>query len=242
MSKVSISWVLGLCFSFAACGGTAAEPPAADATEPTPGPDVGAEDGPGAEGPSGASAPAGGDPSVPADDDDPSAPTGEGDAGPPGDAGAYADAGSPPKHQIPLPDFGKLHASSKTGDLCEFTVNGMAKGTGTVLDIGLVTGTYTVACKRPDGAVASKAAVITKDQTTTTVLEFPANGTLVAVAVNGTCAFSVNGAAKGTTSSLKISLAPGSYLVECKPSGGGATKSRTVTIKSYETAMAMFQL
>jgi serine/threonine-protein kinase len=67
------------------------------------------------------------------------------------------------------------------------------------------------------------------------------NGTLVAVAVGGTCAFSVNGAAKGTTSTLKVSMAPGTYSVSCKPASG-ATKSRSVTIKSGETAMAMFKL
>jgi len=67
------------------------------------------------------------------------------------------------------------------------------------------------------------------------------NGTLVAVAVGGTCAFSVNGAAKGTTSTLKLSLAPGTYSVSCKPASG-ATKSRSVAIKSGSTAMAMFKL
>ncbi|MDI1443898.1 serine/threonine-protein kinase [Polyangium sp. 6x1] len=67
------------------------------------------------------------------------------------------------------------------------------------------------------------------------------NGTLVAVAVGGTCAFSVNGASKGTTSTLKLSLSPGTYSVSCKPASG-ATKSRSVAIKGGETAMAMFKL
>lgn len=67
------------------------------------------------------------------------------------------------------------------------------------------------------------------------------NGTLVAVAVGGTCAFSVNGASKGTTSTLKLSLSPGTYSVSCKPASG-ATKSRSVAIKSGATAMAMFKL
>ena len=66
-------------------------------------------------------------------------------------------------------------------------------------------------------------------------------GMLVAVAVGGSCAFAVNGASKGTTSPLKIPLKPGSYSVSCKPASG-ATKSRSVTIKSGETAMAMFKL
>lgn len=66
-------------------------------------------------------------------------------------------------------------------------------------------------------------------------------GTLVAIAVGGTCAFSVNGAAKGTTTTLKLSVKPGSYSVSCKPASGG-TKSRRVRVKSGATAMAMFKL
>lgn len=66
-------------------------------------------------------------------------------------------------------------------------------------------------------------------------------GTLVAIATGGTCAFSVNGASKGTTNSLKLSVPPGNYNVTCTPSSG-ASKSRTVTVKSGSTAMAMFKL
>ena len=66
-------------------------------------------------------------------------------------------------------------------------------------------------------------------------------GTLVAVAVGGTCAFSVNGASKGSGSSIKVSLKPGSYSVSCKPPSG-ATKTRSVSVTSGGTAMAMFKL
>jgi serine/threonine-protein kinase len=66
-------------------------------------------------------------------------------------------------------------------------------------------------------------------------------GTLVAVAVGGTCAFSVNGASKGTTSTLKLSLKPGTYSVTCAPSTG-SSKSKSVTVTSGGTAMAMFKL
>lgn len=232
--------VIGLCLSVAAC-------------TVTMGPGGGEGAGAGPDGPATGApgAPAASDPSAPADpvgDDG----EGEGDAGGPGaaedasapsaDGGADADAASPPKHQIPVPTFGSLHASSKTNDVCEFTVNGMVKGTGTSLDVSLVTGTYTVACKRGDGVVASQSATIVQSQTTNVLFDFPSNGTLVAVALDGLCAFYVNGASKGTTSTLKMSLAPATYLVECKPTNGGATKSRSVTLKSGETAMAMFQL
>lgn len=67
------------------------------------------------------------------------------------------------------------------------------------------------------------------------------NGTIVAVASGGTCAFSVNGSSKGSGASIKVSVAPGTYSVTCKPSGGG-TKSKSVTVKSGQTAFAAFKL
>lgn len=69
----------------------------------------------------------------------------------------------------------------------------------------------------------------------------PPNGELVAVAVGGTCTFSVNGVAKGTSSQLKLSVPAGVYTVTCKPASG-ATTSRSVIVKSGEPAMAMFKL
>jgi serine/threonine-protein kinase len=68
-----------------------------------------------------------------------------------------------------------------------------------------------------------------------------ADGTLVAVAVGGSCAFSVNGASKGSGSSIKVQLKPGTYSVTCKPASG-ASKSKSVTLKAGSTAMAMFKL
>lgn len=65
------------------------------------------------------------------------------------------------------------------------------------------------------------------------------NGTLVAVSVGGPCAFSVNGASKGTTSSVRLSLKAGAYTVTCKSKSGA--KSKAVVVKAGETAMAMFK-
>ena len=53
--------------------------------------------------------------------------------------------------------------------------------------------------------------------------------------------FSVNGASKGTMSTLKLQVKPGSYSVTCKPSTG-ATKSKSVTVTGGGSAMAMFKL
>ncbi|TKD09252.1 serine/threonine protein kinase [Polyangium fumosum] len=97
----------------------------------------------------------------------------------------------------------------------------------------------------PKATATATATSTAKPPATATPTAAPAagggNGTLVAVAVGGTCAFSVNGASKGTTSTLKLSLSPGTYSVSCKPASG-ATKSRSVAIKGGETAMAMFKL
>lgn len=69
----------------------------------------------------------------------------------------------------------------------------------------------------------------------------PANGELVAVAVGGSCRFAVNGADKGISSQLKLSVPPGTYTVTCDAPSIGH-KSRSVVIKAGQTAMAMFKL
>ncbi len=67
------------------------------------------------------------------------------------------------------------------------------------------------------------------------------NGRLLAIASGGSCAFSVDGAGKGSGSSLSVSLPAGKHSVTCKPTSGSA-KSRTVTIKANETSMLTFKL
>jgi eukaryotic-like serine/threonine-protein kinase len=65
-------------------------------------------------------------------------------------------------------------------------------------------------------------------------------GTLVAVVTGGSCAFSVNGASKGTSSSIKLQMPPGDYSITCKPSSGAA-KSKSATVKSGQTAFITFK-
>ena len=67
------------------------------------------------------------------------------------------------------------------------------------------------------------------------------SGTIVAVATGGNCAFSVNGSSKGTSSSIKVTVPPGTYSVSCKPSSGAA-KSKSVKVESGKTAFAAFKL
>ncbi len=107
------------------------------------------------------------------------------------------------------------------------------KATNTVASTPNTTTTTTTTATAPKTATA----------TATTTSEPPkgGDGTLVVVAVGGTCAFSVNGQPKGTTNSLKLSVPPGAYSVTCKPATG-ASKSKSVTVKSGSSAMAMFKL
>lgn len=158
------------------------------------------------------------------------------------DRAASAAGASRSEIKLQLPT-GRLHAYTKTGEACAWTVNGAAKGTGFTLDQKLLVGTYKVACTRADGAFATQSIEIKADAIGTAILEFPAeNGTLVAVAVGGKCGFSVNGADKGVRSQLELSVAPRVYAIACKPSNGGATQTKYVKITSGNTAMAMFKL
>jgi serine/threonine-protein kinase len=66
------------------------------------------------------------------------------------------------------------------------------------------------------------------------------SGRLLAIATGGSCAFSVDGASKGSGSSLSVSLPAGKHTVVCKPTSGAA-KSRGATIKPNETTMLTFK-
>lgn len=68
----------------------------------------------------------------------------------------------------------------------------------------------------------------------------PTPGTLVAVAVGGTCEFLVDGKAMANGSTLKLQLAPGVYVVACRRVGG--VETRSVEVRSGATGMVMFRL
>jgi serine/threonine-protein kinase len=66
-------------------------------------------------------------------------------------------------------------------------------------------------------------------------------GTLVLVAIGGTCAFSVNGAPKGKVATLKLEVKPGAYNIACTP-GRGAPKTKVVNVQKGGTSTATFKL
>ncbi|MRG98570.1 hypothetical protein [Polyangium spumosum] len=64
----------------------------------------------------------------------------------------------------------------------------------------------------------------------------PELGTLVAVAVGGSCEFSVDGQSITSSTTLRLKLPPGAHVVEC------GSRTRIVTIRNRETKMAFFNL
>ena len=91
----------------------------------------------------------------------------------------------------------------------------------------------------PSAPPVAPAPMISAPVSTAPVSMPPANGTLVAVSVGAPCTWTLNGTLKGTNSSIRLDLRPAAYTVTCKT--GAKTQSKSVVIRSGETAMAMFQ-
>lgn len=91
----------------------------------------------------------------------------------------------------------------------------------------------------PSAPPVAPAPMVSAPVSTAPVSMPPANGTLVAVSVGAPCTFSLNGMLKGTNSSIRLDLKPAVYTVTCKTAA--KTQSKSVAIKSGQTAMAMFQ-
>ena len=95
---------------------------------------------------------------------------------------------------------------------------------------------------RPPATSKPPAPSNTTDKPTT--VDKPATGgtgTLVAIAIGGKCAFSVDGASKGSGSSISVQVPLGSHTVTCAPKGSGP-RSQTVTVKEGKPGMATFKL
>lgn len=66
-------------------------------------------------------------------------------------------------------------------------------------------------------------------------------GTLVAIAIGGSCSFAVDGAPRGTKSSIRIKVPVGRHTVSCTPPKG-ATRTQSVNVKSGKPGIASFRL
>lgn len=231
MRSVSVACVLAVCSSLVACSVASSDEPAPAA------PAVAAQ----VEGTAPGSAAEAASADVGGDAAPPPAPSTEPDVD--GDAGADAGADAGSKHQIPVPTFGKLHAATGSGEPCAFTVDGIARGTSSSLDLTLLTGDHALTCTRAsDGYVAGRTFTITASQTTNVGIVLPTlTGKLSVVAVGGTCEFSIDGVAVGVGDTMMFVLpAPKDYEIGCKTPS--VTKLRTVSLVGGDTAMAMFKL
>jgi serine/threonine-protein kinase len=102
----------------------------------------------------------------------------------------------------------------------------------------------------PDGAPRDTAAAGSTTPRPTSIpprasiaLASPADegGTLVAVAVGGSCAFAVDGQPRGEASTLRLSVPPGTHQVTCA-AGNGKPRSTRVSVAAGTTAVATFRL
>jgi len=67
------------------------------------------------------------------------------------------------------------------------------------------------------------------------------SGTLVGIAIGGSCAFAVDGAPHGTRSSIRVTVPVGPHTVSCSPKGK-APRSQRVNVKPGKPGMATFRL
>ena len=68
----------------------------------------------------------------------------------------------------------------------------------------------------------------------------PTKGKLVALAIGGTCSFSVDGAGKGSGSSIQVEVALGRHTVSCRYKG--STRMQSVNVTSSRPGIAKFKL
>lgn len=137
---------------------------------------------------------------------------------------------------------GALHASAGTSFPCAWSVDGVRAGVSSELDVPLIAGDHTLACKRlVDGSLSTQTVSIVPQQTTVVVAALPSmKGEIIGVSVGGSCAFSVNGAAKGASGQVHVWVTPGVYSVSCKEKSG-VRKTKSIVVKSGEAAVAMFK-
>ena len=65
-------------------------------------------------------------------------------------------------------------------------------------------------------------------------------GKLVALAIGGTCAFTVDGISQGTGSSIQLTVPVGPHTVSC--TSKGSTRSQRVTVRAERPGIAKFKL
>jgi eukaryotic-like serine/threonine-protein kinase len=67
------------------------------------------------------------------------------------------------------------------------------------------------------------------------------SGTLVAIAIGGSCAFAVDGSPRGTSSSIRVTVPLGPHTVSCTPPGK-PSRAKSVVVKGDKPGIASFKV
>lgn len=183
-----------------------------------------------------------------------------------GAVAVVADAPKPgggiPELRAPSPveaSMGQLLAEQE-GGTCDFSIDGRSHGTSVALDLPLVIGDYDVVCKRGLQSQHQRVRIVAR-KTTRVVFQFAENvveeldpfedpseeavttgevGTLVAIAIGGSCLFTVDGKAAGQKSSLRRKVPIGAHTVTCKTLKN--LKTQTVVVATDKPGIASFKI
>jgi len=148
------------------------------------------------------------------------------------------------------------------GGTCQWSVDGKAHGVSASVRLRTTAGAHSIACTSGGTTrtqrvtvSASKPGVATFRIGTTvssggggasgatgpsTRPPVSTEGSLVAIAIGGSCAFAVDGTPRGISSSLRIRVPSGEHRVDCL--AGGVAHSQTVVVTPAEPGVATFRL
>jgi hypothetical protein len=143
------------------------------------------------------------------------------------------------------PANGRLNVAAR-GGACDLAIDGVSRGWHTTLSVELAPGRHRVRCVDGADRERVRSVVVHSGQETRVTFSLPFGseepmGTLVAIAIGGTCAFSIDGQAHGTASSLRLKLPVGAHEVSCKPEGG-AVRTQRVNVAEDKPGIASFRL
>ena len=126
--------------------------------------------------------------------------------------------------------------STGSGDpgYAESNADAVPKATGTLAPI------TTVARPVPPPSVLASATAISPPDDNDDRPGPPTQGKLVAIAIGGQCSFAVDGASKGTASSIQVTVAMGWHTVSCRYEG--STRMQRVKVTDARPGIAKFKL
>jgi hypothetical protein len=168
--------------------------------------------------------------------------------------GGLRDPAAPP---AVVPTTGQLLAE-QVGGSCEFFVGAKAFGDMEELDVALPAGAHDVVCRRGLQSQHQRLEIVA-GKTTRVIFRFGANtveepgedpspdadkgdrGTLVGIAIGGSCRFTVDGEDKGIKSSFRVKIAVGPHVVGCEVPKG-KLKTQTVVVAEDKPGIASFRI